>query len=558
MKKSLLVLLLTLSPGVAFGQCTGVFPNNTICGNVSGSPNIPGAVSNSVLTGVPGGTNGQIQYNNNGAFGGFTASGDATVNTTTGSVAVGKTGGVAFAPSATTDTTNASNISSGTLSLNRQTSVVNVASVKDYGATGDCSTNDTSAFQSAWNAAKASGGQGVVYVPPVGAGLCYKVGAINGTSATGVTVRGNGSQSLIKIIAKDGSNNWWDLTGSNQIVFDSLRIIKDGSVVPDNVFLWAWNNGGVLTSGLSFYRVDLDVDFVKSGLTAFGFTGGGNTSTEGNSTFNSKGLVIRDSTWYGRYVTGNGAQTDPSLRSALLRVDAQNLLSATSANATIGPGSGVAWDILLDNFNAIDAPAAGFTNGDTRRAAIICNLCGAVFKMIGGSVQALADAPLVFWNSPEGIEIIGIRIGASDINNATVLNYGVRLGGCTCGHMIFQMVFFTGTANAAWFGIDNPGPLATQTLGRFNLIAPEFGGGAVPAMTTTGLACTLPNTPGSWINDGSRLDLGGKDVTFCGDVDFTVMITGNGTISNSNPGTQLTGCKFRPTVAMACDTTQTP
>ena len=86
MKKYLLALALLLTPSFAFAQCNGVFPNNTVCGNVTGANNTPRPTAPSAFLGAAGGTNGQIQFNNAGALGGFTASGDATVNTSTGVV----------------------------------------------------------------------------------------------------------------------------------------------------------------------------------------------------------------------------------------------------------------------------------------------------------------------------------------------------------------------------------------------------------------------------------------------------------------------------------------
>lgn len=51
-------------------------------------------------TGSPGGTSGQIQYNNSGAFGGFTMSGDCTITASTGAIVCTKSNGSSFGTAA--------------------------------------------------------------------------------------------------------------------------------------------------------------------------------------------------------------------------------------------------------------------------------------------------------------------------------------------------------------------------------------------------------------------------------------------------------------------------
>jgi hypothetical protein len=71
MRKILLAFALCLAASAASAQCNGVFPNQTVCGNVSGSPAPPTNLPLSSFALGPGGSNGEVQYNNgSGGFGG--------------------------------------------------------------------------------------------------------------------------------------------------------------------------------------------------------------------------------------------------------------------------------------------------------------------------------------------------------------------------------------------------------------------------------------------------------------------------------------------------------
>jgi len=73
MKKLLFILIFICMPTIASAQCNGVFQPGTACGNISGTPKPPSQVPiGSIIS--PAGVNGDIQYNNNGVFGGATLS----------------------------------------------------------------------------------------------------------------------------------------------------------------------------------------------------------------------------------------------------------------------------------------------------------------------------------------------------------------------------------------------------------------------------------------------------------------------------------------------------
>lgn len=125
-----LAILLLTDRAHAQAGCTGQPSANQVCaGPASGGSALPGwralvgadlptpitAPINVGVTQILNGTSGRMPFNNGGLYGEYSMNGDCTIVGTSGVITCTKAGGNAFVASAFTDTTNATNISSGTL-----------------------------------------------------------------------------------------------------------------------------------------------------------------------------------------------------------------------------------------------------------------------------------------------------------------------------------------------------------------------------------------------------------------------------------------------------------
>ena len=125
-----------------------------------------------------------------------------------------------------------------------------VFNVRTFGAKGDGTTNDSPAFQAAYNAAVAAGG-GTVYVPPVGGPGCYLLNtAINMTNNnTRVTIEGSAGVGVAQsgssgLICANTGGVLFDITYSHNKTFRNLDVTaqKSGLSNPSNVGILSGRN----------------------------------------------------------------------------------------------------------------------------------------------------------------------------------------------------------------------------------------------------------------------------------------------------------------------------
>lgn len=212
--------------------------------------------------GNPGGTNGQIQYNSLGIFGGMTVGGDCSV--TIPDWICTKTNGVAFAASATVDTTNAGNISSGNLLPSRGgtgAGQFSPGSVPFVGAAGVYQQSNATFSYDVSNARLTLSSSGVSNPTSI------RLDNANGGNQTVVSFLDGGIEKYQ--VGKQANNSFSIVDSANSR--DAMRVSSGNtSIEPTggNVFI-----GGAVDGG---YR--LDVQSSNSTARFYNQTGGGSTS----------------------------------------------------------------------------------------------------------------------------------------------------------------------------------------------------------------------------------------------------------------------------------------
>jgi hypothetical protein len=384
--------------------------------------------------GTPGGVSGQVQYNNAGAFGGFTASGDAVINTGTGVITVSKTGGTVFAPSAIVDTTNAANISSGFIGPARLPLFSTVSTVQGaVPGSGTGGTNNYLRADGVWAVPPGSGGGTVT--PPGGSSGQFQYN--NAGTFGGVTLSGDltaNTTTGVVTVTKTGGTAFvasatTDTTNAANITTGTLPVAR----LP---LFTSIANGAVTASGggtTNFLRADGtwavtpgnpggttgQIQYDNAGVFG-GFT------TTGDATINtSTGIVTVTKTGGTSFVASATTDTTnaANISSGLIPVARLPLFTSVANGAVTASGGGTTNFLRADNTWAVPGGGGGGGLPGGSSGQIQWNNSGAF-----GGFTASGDATI---NTSTGVVTVlssgGTVFAASarvDTTNATNITTG--------------------------------------------------------------------------------------------------------------------------------------
>ena len=306
-------------------------------------------------SGTPGGSPNQIQYNSAGSFGGFTMSGDCTTVVATGVITCTKTNGSAFATSATTDTTNAANISSGTLNSARLPAI-NLATSGAGGVTGNLpvtnlNSGTTASSSTFWR------GDGV-WATPSGSNPLTAIGQVfgGGTGGTPTAIAaGLTGQSLLATNAAVPAFTSPGITDGN-----------GGSAVTTTPYTVQCDSATALVDRVTTLRF-------QSGAAAVTIPDHTGTGCGGGMAFS-----LIDEAAGTLTVSRSGSDTFSIYNGATASVGQTSFTLSNGSYATLNNGSGTVWEVRIVSATGVTSVAttSPITGGTiTSTGTIACATC---------------------------------------------------------------------------------------------------------------------------------------------------------------------------------------
>ena len=476
---------------------------------------------------VPGGTSGQIQYNNSGSFGGFTASGDATVNTATGNLTlssvnsnIGSFGSSTAIPNFTVNgkglitaaSTNVVIAPAGTLSGSTLSSGVTASSLTSFGSGIALGTPASGILTNVTGLPLSTGVTGTLQAaqfPTLTGDITTSAGSLATTLATVLASPGSvGSSTQIPTFTANGKGLVTAIGGA--------AVIAPAGTLSGNTL-----NSTVISSSLT------SVGALASGSLASGFTKvGAALGGTGIDTSGSTGVAqVSSGTWSASTALANGT-------TATTQASSDNSTKvATTAYVTTG---------ITNALNGLDwKQAVGYASTAN---VIGVNLAG-VFTYtstgvdtIDGHTLALNDQVL-FKNQTTGADngvwvvttagslgIAGVLTRRSDYNSAAEIQVGDT----------FYVAGGTANGNTSWVQTATVNTINSDPL-VFNQVSGPGTYTAGTGLTLTGSQFLITNTAVSAASYGSSTSI----------PSFTVNAQGQLTAASGNvviaPAGTLTG-----------------